>query len=235
MMMAPDMNGSVASPVLQELLRRRDADLAARKSLPVHDAAAMRGLIRLTDENTQWIKGIVHRFGWPGLSFVGKEGSEAAWLLVQHSDRDLVFQRRCLALLQEAVSLGEASAVNLAHLTDRVLLAGGESQVYGTQLNAYNGRYEAPRLREPDTVDSRRAAAGLNPLEQHLALALREFGHPEPTWVPCRHCGESLETWLPEIGGSRVIRCSACGSRTTVRARISHRPVGDQEFKPPRT
>jgi hypothetical protein len=113
---------------------------------------------------------------------------------------------------------------NFAHLTDRVLLAEGHTQIYGTQLNAGRGRYAAPRLRDPTTVDSRRAAVGLDRLEQSLALALQQFGPPEPFRIPCCNCGSSLEAWLPEMGGNWIIRCNTCGFPTTLRAhqRPSH-------------
>ena len=42
--------------------------------------------------------------------------------------------RRCLDLLAEAAIRGEASRADLAYLTDRVLLAEGQAQVYGTQF-----------------------------------------------------------------------------------------------------
>ena len=50
------------------------------------------------------------------------------------ADAEPEFQRRCLALLTEAVADGEADPGNLAYLTDRVLCAEGEPQRYGTQF-----------------------------------------------------------------------------------------------------
>lgn len=53
---------------------------------------------------------------------------------------------------------------DLAYLTDRVLLAEGQPQEYGTQVR--DGR---PReLRAPESVDERRAAVGLEPLAAYL-------------------------------------------------------------------
>jgi hypothetical protein len=48
---------------------------------------------------------IVEQHGWPGRSLVGDEAASAAWLLVQHSDRDPDFQARALGLLDRAVPL----------------------------------------------------------------------------------------------------------------------------------
>ena len=44
------------------------------------------------------------------------------------------FQRVCLELLGQAVQAGEADARQQAYLTDRVLLAEGNQQLYGTQF-----------------------------------------------------------------------------------------------------
>ena len=63
--------------------------------------------------------------GWPGRSLVGVEGAHTRLEATQHADRDRAFQRRCLELLRRAVDDGEASAADLAYLTDRVLLANG--------------------------------------------------------------------------------------------------------------
>src|SRR5690242_7513000 len=75
-------------------------------------------------ENTKWLRGVVDKQGWPTYSAVGKNGADAAWLLVQHADAEPKFQRRCLDLMA-ALPKNEVSQSNLAYLTDRVLLAEG--------------------------------------------------------------------------------------------------------------
>lgn len=107
-----------------ELLRRMEQDQAARlaRDCDWEPVAAVDA------ENLPWLKRVITERGWPGASLVGADGAEAAWLLVQHADADPVFQRHCLALLTAAVETGEARRCNLAHLTDRVLLAEGQAQ-----------------------------------------------------------------------------------------------------------
>jgi DNA-directed RNA polymerase subunit RPC12/RpoP len=207
--------------LLQELLRRRDIDQIARSALVAHDGNAIEQLVRIADDNAAWLRKVVDRIGWPGWSSVGEEGSHAAWLLAQHADRHLPFQRHCLALLEAAARQGDASPEDAAHLTDRVLLASGEQQVYGTQLNACEGRYVAPRLRDPKTVNARRAAVGMVELEEHLSRALDLFGIPAAASIPCSNCGSMVELWLPELGGRKKVRCGPCGFKMTIRARIA--------------
>jgi len=47
-------------------------------------------------DNLLRMKEIIAKYGWTGKSLVGTDGATAAWLLVQHSDRDVAFQRLAL-------------------------------------------------------------------------------------------------------------------------------------------
>src|SRR5687768_13706736 len=72
-------------------------------------------------ENTERLGAVIEKHGWPANSLVGKDGSHAAWLLVQHADADPKFQRTCLDLMAR-LPKSEVSQTDLAYLTDRVLL-----------------------------------------------------------------------------------------------------------------
>ena len=217
----PPRRGAISAAALQqELLRRADEDLTARAALIAKGRAVFEQSAAVDADNTAWLKGVLDEVGWPGKSMVGEEAAHATWLLAQHADKDLPFQRRCLALLMQAAAEGEASPSDAARLTDRVRLAEGKSQVYGTQMVARHGRYEAPRLGDPNRVDERRAAMGLEPLADQIVQATEVFGPPEPVQSRCRKCDAPIELWLPEPEGSTTVRCSACGFTSSVRARI---------------
>jgi hypothetical protein len=111
----------------------------------------------ITRRNHALIRKIVNEHGWPGRSLVGDDGSAAAWLVVQHMDTDLEFQRKCLALMQEAFLIGEVKPRNLAYLTDRVLTHEGKPQMYGTQGGGVTSAADEAR------IDANRAALGLPP------------------------------------------------------------------------
>jgi len=111
--------------VRAELLRRVAADQEARHAVDAEAMAAADG------ENLLWLRQVITGGGWPGKSLVGEDGAHAAWLLGQHADSDPAFQRRCLDPLTAAVERGEATIVQQAYLTDRVLLHEGKPQRSG--------------------------------------------------------------------------------------------------------
>jgi Family of unknown function (DUF6624) len=121
-------------------------------------------------EHTARMKAIIAEHGWPGARLVRRDGAEAAWLLVQHADQDVAFQRQCLALLEAAAARGEASKSDLAYLTDRVLINEGKEQLYGIQSwNDGSVEYVLP-LQDPERVNERRRAVGLGPLPEPMRI-----------------------------------------------------------------
>lgn len=119
---------------------------------------------------TNRLKEIIAEFGWPTIALVGKDGEDAAWAIAQHSDLDPSFQDFALAWLRAAAEAGEASLGNLAYLEDRVLVAKGEPQLWGTQIRCgEDGPVPATPIADEATVDERRTRAGLDPLAAYMA------------------------------------------------------------------
>jgi hypothetical protein len=170
---------------MNEELRR---ELAAMADEDQRIRRLATGLDRLPDDlaaewelidrrNTARFVEIVAEHGWPGRGLVGDDGANAAWLLAQHADRTPDLQRRFLDLLRAAVARNEASAVNLAYLTDRVAVNDGRPQVYGTQLRQNEGTELVPDpIADADTVDERRSAVGLGPLAEYVEV-VRSHSH----------------------------------------------------------
>ena len=120
------------------------------------------------ERNNRRVREIVAAHGWPGRKLVGEDGCEAAWLLVQHAVLEPEFQAACVPLLEAAVARGDAPAWQLAYLLDRVLVARGEPQVYGTQYKMTETGKSAPcEIADSDGVDERRRAVGLPALEEN--------------------------------------------------------------------
>ena len=114
------------------------------------------GEITVVDQkNLTRMKQIVSDFGWPTISLVGKKASHMAWLLVQHADEDLKFQKHCLNLMKEAIKKKEVMLPDIAYLTDRVLVNQGKLQIYGTQF------YKP--IKDWQNLNARRIRMGLTP------------------------------------------------------------------------
>jgi len=123
-------------------------------------------MLRIDTENTDRLGEIVERHGWPTFTLVGKDGAQAAWILVQHADLSPKFQRKCLDLMAK-LPRDEIFQKDIAYLTDRVLLAEGKKQVYGTQYTLENGKCKPRPLEDEANVDKRREEAGLPPLSEY--------------------------------------------------------------------
>jgi uncharacterized protein (TIGR03067 family) len=176
-----------------ELIARRKADQGGRLTLlaflrkhggkPEGEAAEeFQGIvaqIHETDEkNTAILKATIEKHGWPGIALVGKDGAEAAFALAQHC-RDADLQKKCLKLLADAVKAKDASPMYLAYLTDRVKVAAGEKQVYGTELEEKDGTVVPAPIADETTVDARRKEVGLPPLAESLKQARQDRGLPD--------------------------------------------------------
>lgn len=176
--------------------RRVRSELAADGSLfegydPRMEAVHRRNATRLIV--------ILDQYGWPGSSLVGPEAAEAAWLIAQHAIGEPDFQRRCLRLLQEAASRGEVPAWQPAKLEDRIRMFEGRPQLYGTQLEPDDeGRLRPYRIEDPDHVEERRRAVGLEPLSARLARAERA-----PLPADRARFESEYQAWLRRVGWRR--------------------------------
>jgi hypothetical protein len=175
----------------EELLQRQAEDQSVRTGIPLpgddRTAEELFGQMDVVDRlNTERMKEILDTYGWPGWALVGEDGSTAAWVLVQHADLDPEFQELGLRYLIGAVAADDASPGDLAYLIDRVRVAKGLPQVYGTQIGPGPDGDVAPRtpIENPGNVDQRRADAGLSTLEEYYDEIRALFGTPAPSAPP---------------------------------------------------
>lgn len=152
------------------LLRRVFADqLRAETRLEGAQARALSYLLRVDDarlmrDNSAWLRGVLARIGWFDISRYGAEASQGAWLIVQHADHDPAWQRAMLPILAERAARGDMQRNYYAYLVDRVAVNAGEPQTYGTQGKcAGGGKWQPFALVDPERLDERRAAVGLEP------------------------------------------------------------------------
>lgn len=129
-------------------------------------AALIEELREVQTTNRARFAELIEAHGWPEVQAVGPEAARAAVFLTLHATTEN--QRRYLPLARAAVERGQADGAAVAILEDRVRLANGEPQLYGTQVGCEDGEPTATNLDAPATVDERRAAVGLPPLAELL-------------------------------------------------------------------
>jgi KDO2-lipid IV(A) lauroyltransferase len=152
--------------------------------------------------NAQRLAALVNAHGWPGRSLAGEDGAAAAWRIAHHSIATPVLQRRFRDALAEAVQRGEAPAVQLAMLEDRIRHLEGRPSRYGTLLDwTAAGALSPGPLEEESSVDARRAELGLPPLAEALRQANegpREPHDRPPTDWTARQ--RAFEAWARRVG-----------------------------------
>ena len=154
----------------RELIALTDEDRRLQPGALGDDPAARLAHRRVTVRNADRLATILDEHGWPTAALVGPEAARRAWLIAQHADRQLDLQRRALALMTEAVRAGAADAAQLAMLHDRLLVNEGHPQRYGTQIAGVVDGAPVPwPCEDPERMDERRAAVGLEPYAVHVA------------------------------------------------------------------
>ena len=109
------MDEKLRNPLSEELVRMSEKDQAMRNK-------SMQGEpwdSSIDVANTERLKAIVQKCGWPTISEFGVEGAQAAWLIAQHADHDVDFQSECLELMKKE-NPDELNPTQLAYLEDRV-------------------------------------------------------------------------------------------------------------------
>jgi hypothetical protein len=189
------------SNLRDELLALEDRDLRLRSELAA-DGSLFEGyhprMEAVHRENAARLREIIEAHGWPGRRLAGEDGAQAAWLIAQHAIGEPGFQRQCLERLRGAADAGDVPAWQFAYLEDRIRMFEGRPQRYATQFDIDDdGRPVPYEIEEPEGVDERRRAVGLEPLAEHLASA-RQSTPPDPTTRAKRE--REYQEWLRKAG-----------------------------------
>ena len=124
------------------------------------------------------------------------QAAKAAWLIAQHAISQPEFQRSCLKLLAEAAREHMVPLWQPAMLEDRIRVFENRSQLYGTQLKPdAQGNMQPHAIEDPESVDERRRAVGLEPLAERLARA-----EPQPQPADPERFERDYQEWLIKVG-----------------------------------
>ncbi|WKN46236.1 DUF6624 domain-containing protein [Tunicatimonas pelagia] len=194
--------------IAERIIGLKNADLELRERL-IQSEQLGNGyneeMEKLHNRNAEILNSIIDTIGYPTIDKVGKEASEAAWLVIQHAISRPNFMRRCVKLLADAVSEDKASPRNLAYLTDRIAVFEDRPQRYGTQFDwDENGKLSPQTFDDLNKVNQRRKSLGLNTIEEQTAIirgrAKSEDQSP-PADLDKRR--EDVEEWKKAVGWTK--------------------------------
>jgi len=140
----------------QDLISQIDAS----KWDPAKSEKLRTQLIQQDSELFSELDAFLNRFGYPSVKTTG-ESSSIPFFIISYSTTGL--REKYLELFQEAVTRGDLEAKTLAFYIDKLKIAKGEQQVYGTQfyLDQKTKKIMHYPSIDPDNLEKRRTAVGL--------------------------------------------------------------------------
>jgi len=164
--------------IAEKIIELKDADLELRDRL-IKNGELGNGyndeMEHLHNKNANELNNIIDKIGYPTIDKVGKEGSEAAWLIIQHSIGQPDFMKKCVKSLGKAVIENDANPIDLAYLSDRIAAFESKPQLYGTSFDwDENGEMSPKRLDDLNEVNRRRKSIGLKSMEEQIQLMIEQ-------------------------------------------------------------
>ena len=154
------------------------------------------------DENAALLTRVFDDIGWPGRREYGDDGAGAAFLILQHAIGHPDLQRRGLTLLLDAIPEDQANPLDVAYLSDRISIFEGGAQTFGTQFDwDANGQLSPAAVRDPETLDERRASVGLPPMAEtiaHMRADAAAEGDTAPADLAERRA--AYDAWARKVG-----------------------------------
>lgn len=160
---------------MQKIIQELNAMVAVDQKIRMDTNSTEGDIQKLDQQNTKRLKEIVQVHGWLTKTKVGKEASNAAWILVQHSDHDPKFQEYCLNLMKKSPK-GEVNPKNIAYLEDRISVAKKGMQKYGTQFEDKGDYLVLRPVENLDDLDNLRKEMGLEPIAEHIEIISEALG-----------------------------------------------------------
>ncbi|MCC2971282.1 DUF6624 domain-containing protein [Massilia sp. IC2-476] len=167
----PQLRAELAARAARDQAARLAMTKAARK-----DWGPKREVAAIDEENIKWLFELVRSKGFPSAAQVGEQGVRDAWLLALHADRAPKFQQQLVPVLDQRRVDGELSSSDMARFVDRLLVAGGKPQRFGTQGSdnwegSHFGLASAEILRD---VEENRRQFELMPLADYVCMTKEE-------------------------------------------------------------
>ncbi|MBQ4822775.1 DUF6624 domain-containing protein [Aquimarina sp. MMG016] len=188
-----------------KIIELKNTDLEFREKLIESgklDEGYNKEMAEIHNRNAKTLNEIINKIGYPTVDKVGKEASEATWLIIQHSIGQPNFMKKCVKLLEIAVHQNKANSKNLAYLTDRIAVFENKPQLYGTQFDWDESGELSPNIFDDlKKVNQRRKSIGLNSIEEQTKIIRKQAKNNEqspPTDLKKRK--QEIEEWKKTVG-----------------------------------
>jgi hypothetical protein len=153
------------------------------------------------ERNADRLTQVIAQIGWPSPSMVGEDAARAAFLIVQHAISRPAFMRSCLPLIERAAQRGELPRIEVAMLTDRILILSGKPQLYGTQFDWDESGQMSPRPRENvEEADRLRKDAGMETLAENIARIRHRIGPSEKAPADWKRQQQRAKEFAKSVG-----------------------------------
>ncbi|MFZ6664644.1 DUF6624 domain-containing protein [Peijinzhouia sedimentorum] len=191
--------------IAEIIIGLKNADLKLRDKLILSGQLSEgynEEMANLHNQNAKKLNEIIDTIGYPTIDKVGKEASEATWLIIQHSIGQPDFMKKCVKLLENEVNEYKADPRNLAYLKDRIAVFEGKPQLYGTQFDwDENGELSPNLIEDLIKVNQRRKSIGLNTIEEQTEYIRKQAkieNQSPPTDFEKRK--KEIEKWKKSVG-----------------------------------
>ena len=166
-----DINCSNVPQILEDVY---EADQESRQGDGFIDSDVDR-------KNQQIVVSIIENCGFPTVERHGHTSVQAVFLVIQHADKGL--RTKYFPLIKESADGGDLAWSSVALMEDRMLMDRGEKQKYGSQVQKLNvsSEWALYPIDDPGSVNQRRAAIGLEPLEDYLSRFGIEYNPDKET------------------------------------------------------
>jgi len=154
--------------VLKILMKMRNLDQEYR-----HGQADPNITLTTIDSlNRVKLDSLISIYGWLGYKEVGKSGENASFLIVQHSDRNLKFQEKCIKLMYEELLIGNIYPPNFAMLYDRIKVNSNKAQLFGSQVerDPKTNKFRPKKIHSYKLLNAYRLYFGFSSIEDYLEL-----------------------------------------------------------------
>lgn len=122
----------------------------------------------ITKDNFSKMESLIAKNGWPTYTKVGRLAADSPLLVINHHENDSI-RIKYISQIKKACLNKEGSCIEYAKIQDRILVNTNKKQLYGMQFEYDKSRNLVPLpIKNPEFVDRRRAAIGLEPLKSYL-------------------------------------------------------------------